>query len=777
MPLKTRIYRLAHELEAGIPEILSIARELDLHAKGALALLGEDEAEAVRAAWLRANPKEEIAVAAVPTEPPPPLADFDLEPTPTLRVLKKAPPKIDEPTPTEVETAAKRRDKKKKKKTQEALEKIRALSPTKGVSAGISARSERLLEFTRRAGLASTSAVYSNAARRKRQPTRPGAAQGAGSPGTVDVRAPQKVEISLPITVRDLSQAIGLKANILILKLLELGITVNVNSFLNDEETVQALGLEFECEITVKKGADLEEEAQKGWVDDLEADRVARAPVVAFLGHVDHGKTSLLDAIRKTRVTDQEYGGITQHLSAYKVKTPGGRTVVFLDTPGHEAFTEMRSRGANVTDVVVLVVAADDGVMPQTEEAVNHARAAEVPIVVALNKIDKPEANPLRVRQQLASLGLQSHDWGGSTEIREVSAVTGTGIEDLVETLALEADLLDLKANPSVPASGTVLEAKLSEGKGVLATLIVQNGTLHKGDTLVCGQGFGKIRNLWDDSGRSMPEAGPSTPVSVAGLSAVPEAGDRFYVVRTMQEAKEIAERRGRELRDRDLAEKQHVTLANLYSKLKEAAVKEIRVVLKADVKGSIEVLKKSLHDLSTDEIKVRILHAAVGAITESDVILADASDAVVIGFQVLAEEKARSLADKTGVDVRTYHVIYEVTDEVRKAMEGLLEPEEKEVVLGHAEVRQVFRASGLGNIAGCYVTDGKVERTSKLRLFREGRSIFEGALASLKRFKNDAREVKEGFECGLRIEGYDDVKEGDVLEFYEIQQVARKLV
>ncbi len=783
--MKTRVYRLANELKISNDELITLAKDFDISLRSGLAVLEDEAVDKIRDARKKSEEKS--------TEKPP-IVDFETR-QPELRVLRPAPPKPPEPegkpkpaaasasksgskAASGSSTPAKPAEGAKDRRTRKKLEALGKKSSK--ASAGISARSERLLEFTRRAGITTTSAVYSRASRRR-------GGQGGGrggrggdsqneTPAAEQIQTPSKIEITLPITVRDLSQAMGLKANVLQKTLLELGVPTNVNAFLNDEDAVSLLGQQFECEVTFKKEKKVDDILVENLGDDLEEDRILRAPVVTFLGHVDHGKTSLLDAIRQSKVTESEHGGITQHTSAYKVATQEGREVVFLDTPGHEAFTEMRARGARVTDVVVLVVAADDGVMPQTEEAIKHAKAAEVPIVVALNKIDKAEANAEKVRAELAQHGLASSDWGGSTSIVPVSAITGQGLDDLIEILALESEVLELQANPKLNATGTVLDARLTEGRGAIVTLLVQNGSLRKGDTIICGQGFGRVRSMWNDKGQVIQEAPPATPVNLTGLSVLPEAGDRFYAVKNQQEAKDLAERRQREARQRELAEKQHVTLDNLFSRIQQAGVKEINIVLKADVKGSLEVLKKTLTDLSTEEVKVKIVYDMVGAITESDINLAHTSDAIVIGFHVLADERARSMADRLGVDIRTYHVIYDVTDEIKKAMEGLLEPEEKEEVTGHVEVRQLFKASGLGVIAGCYVTDGRIERNSKVRLYREGREIFGGDLESLKRFKNDAKEVKEGFECGLRIAGYEDIKTGDVVEAYQIIKVARKL-
>ncbi|MBI5307531.1 MAG: translation initiation factor IF-2 [Planctomycetes bacterium] len=585
-----------------------------------------------------------------------------------------------------------------------------------------------------------------------------------------------KVIMEPPITVKDLSSKMGIRANEIITKLLlEHNIRVTINHILS-EDVVQLLGIEYGIEVEIKKKAALDD---RGFLSDQvpsrAEDMVYRAPIVTFLGHVDHGKTSLLDSIRMTNVAAGEVGGITQHIGAYKVELHG-KHIVFLDTPGHEAFTAMRARGANITDVVVLVVAADDGVMPQTEEALNHAKAANVPIVVALNKIDKLGANPLRVKQQLAALDLSPEEWGGKTQFVETSALTKKGIDVLLERLLLESEILELKANPKASARGVVLEAHLSEGRGVVASVLIQDGTLHQGDSILCGKTFGKARLMINDKGTEVKEAGPAIPVSVSDFSSVPEAGDKFFVVKDIAKAREIAQERQQKQRETSLSKYQHVTLDSLYSKIAEGKVKEIKVILKADFKGSVEVLKKALEELSTSEIKVKILHCGVGGISESDVLLAYASDALVIGFYVATEDKARILAEEKGVEIRHYKIIYDATNEVKSAMEGMLEPESKEVVLGQVEIRQVYGTSKFGNVAGCYVKSGKVTRNSSIRLIRAGIIVFEGKLESLKIVKDDAKEVRAGFECGLKIANYDDIKPGDIVESYEIQKIARTL-
>lgn len=586
----------------------------------------------------------------------------------------------------------------------------------------------------------------------------------------------KKVEMEVPITVKDLSAKLGIRANEIITKLLlEHNIRSTINQILN-EEIVQLLGLEFGVEIEIKKKeAAGEYDFTNEQISVKAEDMVYRAPIVTFLGHVDHGKTSLLDSIRQTDVAAGEVGGITQHIGAYKVET-NGKHVVFLDTPGHEAFTAMRARGANTTDVVVLVVAADDGVMPQTEEAINHAKAANVPIVVAVNKIDKPGANLLRVQQQLAALDLIPEEWGGKTQFVETSAITKKGIDTLLERLLLESEILELKANPKNPGRGVVLEAHLSEGRGVVANVLIQDGTLHQGDIILCGKTFGRARLMTNDRGIEVKAAGPSTPVSVSDFSEVPEAGDKFFVVHDIQKAREIAQERQKKVRETSLMKHQHVTLDSLYSKIAEGNVKEIKLILKADYKGSVEVLKNALEELSTPEIKVKILHSGVGGITESDVLLADASDALVIGFYVTTEDKARILAEDKGVDIRLYKIIYDATNEIKAAMEGMLEPETREVVIGQVEIRQVYHISKIGTVAGCYVKSGKITRNSSIRLTRSNIIVYEGKLESLKIVKDDAREVRAGFECGLKIAKYDDIKVGDIIEAYEVQKIARTL-
>jgi len=552
-----------------------------------------------------------------------------------------------------------------------------------------------------------------------------------------------------------------------------MGMMATINQVL-DADTATLIASEFDHQVEnvafdVDTALELEHQVEE------EAQLVSRPPVVTIMGHVDHGKTSLLDAIRSTNVTAQEHGGITQHIGAYHVQVDG-RSVTFLDTPGHEAFTAMRARGAKVTDIVVLVVAADDGVMPQTVEAINHARAAEVPIIVAVNKMDRPDANIEKVKRGLAEYGLASEDWGGDTVFAPVSAKTHEGIPHLLEMLLLQADILELTANPEKLARGTIVEAKLDRGRGPVATVLVQEGTLHGGDAFVCGVYYGKVRAMIDDHGRKVESAPPAFPVEILGLQGVPQAGDSFVAVADEAKARQVAEYRHSKQRETELVKSSKVSLEELYDQIKTGDVKELRVVLKADVQGSVEALTDALTRMSTDEVKLRVIHGSVGGITESDILLAAASNAIVIGFNVRPESKGAALAAKEGVDVRLYTIIYEAVADVRAAMEGMLEPTYREQTQARVDVRQIFNIAGVGTIAGCYVTEGKIARGNSVRLLRDQVVVHEGKLASLKRFKDDVREVAAGYECGLSLEGFQDLKQGDVIEAYERIPVVRRI-
>jgi translation initiation factor IF-2 len=605
-------------------------------------------------------------------------------------------------------------------------------------------------------------------------------AKGTGQPVTQERSAHKKVvRIEESIGLQGLAAKIGVKATEVLMKLIRLGMTgVNINSTL-DAETAKIVANEFGWEVedvAVSEEAALV--AAQGLEEDKdEAGRQPRPPVVTVMGHVDHGKTSLLDRIRKANVVAGEAGGITQHIGAYSVETPRG-AITFLDTPGHEAFTAMRARGAQTTDVVILVVAADDGVMPQTKEAVNHAKAARVPIVVAVNKIDKPDAQPERVRRELSEIGLVPEDWGGDTLFTEVSAVTGQGVDDLLEQVALQSEVLELRANPNKPASGVVVEAELDRGKGPVATILVTEGTLTRGDVILAGGVYGKVRAMSDSIGRALTVAGPSTPVSVIGLSDVPNAGDPVHAVKDMKLAEQIASsRKSKERRSlMPSASGPRMTLEELAERMKEADQLELKLIIKADVQGSVEAVSDALTRLATEKVRVTVVHSAAGAITEGDVNLAVAAGAIIIGFNVRPAGKASALAQKEGIQIRQYNVIYNVVDDVKAAMEGLLAPTLVEKNIGRAEVRQLFKISKAGMVAGCMVTEGLIRRAAQVRLIRDGDVIWTGKLSSLKRFKDDVREVKEGFDCGMALDGYNDLKELDIIECFEVEEVKQTL-
>ena len=583
------------------------------------------------------------------------------------------------------------------------------------------------------------------------------------------------IEIGSKIQVKELAEKININPNQLIAKLIALGVMAGINQEI-DFDTASIVASEFNYELKqFSENEDQEVENIYASLDteDPEESLEPRPPVITVMGHVDHGKTSLLDAIRETNVTQKEAGGITQHIGASTV-TINNKKVVFLDTPGHEAFTSMRARGAQITDIAVLVVAADDGVMPQTVEALNHAKAANVPIIVAVNKIDKAEANPDRVKQELTEHGLVPEEWGGDTIYVPVSALKKTGINELLEMILLVAEMQELKANPNRKAVGTIIEAKLDKGRGPVATVLVQKGTLNVGDSVVSGVAYGKVRAMLDDKGKRVKKAGPSTPVEILGLSEVPEAGEQLYVVEDEKKAREIAERKKESVRNEQLKASQKVSLDDLFERIKQGEVKDLNVIIKADVKGSIEAVKQSLEKLSTDEVKVNTIHGGVGAITESDIMLASASNAIVIGFNVRPTNTAMDLANRENVDVRTYRVIYNAIEDIEAAIKGMLAPEYREVIVGRAEIRATFKVPNVGIVAGIYVQQGKITRNSKIRLLRDNVVIHEGTILSLKRFKDDVREIAAGYEGGLGIEGYNDIKEGDVIEAYTLEEIKK---
>ena len=575
------------------------------------------------------------------------------------------------------------------------------------------------------------------------------------------------------VSVRDLSQALGVPAAQIIKIMMGLGQMVQITQSLSDEE-VELIGAELGREITIKHAADEEELPEV--FDDAEEDLSPRPPVVTIMGHVDHGKTSLLDAIRESAVVETEAGGITQHIGAYQVDVDG-RKVTFLDTPGHEAFTAMRARGAKVTDIAVLVVAADDSVMPQTRESISHARAAEVPIVVAVNKIDLPDANPDRVKADLAAEGLQPEDWGGETQFALVSAKQKQNLDDLLERILLVADAeLELQANSKAEGSGPIIESRLDVGRGPVATMLVQRGTLHVGDAIVAGDAHGKVRALYDYRGEKVKDAKPGTPVEILGFDTPPPAGELARVVENEREARQLAQRRGQRLRTEQLAQRSKggVSLETLFSQLQEGAVQDLNLVLKGDVGGSVEAAVSELAKIEHPEVRVNVIHQGVGPISEGDIMLASTSNALVVGFNVRPNAEARALAEREGVDIRTYRVIYQLTEDIEQALVGMLSAVQTEETIGEAEVRALFKVSRLGTIAGCMVTQGVVRRNSQVRVVRDGTVIYDTTIAQLKRFKEDAREVAEGFECGILLDGFNDVKEGDILEAYETREVER---
>jgi translation initiation factor IF-2 len=591
--------------------------------------------------------------------------------------------------------------------------------------------------------------------------------------GPAPVKETGLVTVASGATVKDLSAAFGVPASQIIKIMMNVGEMVTITQSLGDD-SIELIATELEREVDIKH-AD-EEELEPEVYEDDEKDLVPRPPVVTIMGHVDHGKTTLLDAIRESAVVETEAGGITQHIGAYQVHHDD-RLITFLDTPGHEAFTALRARGAKVTDIAVLVVAADDGVMPQTKESISHARVAGVPIVVAVNKVDRPDANPTKVRQELVAEGLQPEEWGGTTQFSDVSAKMKQNLDDLLEKVLLVADAeLELRANPHAKASGPIIESRLDVGRGPVATMLVQRGTLPVGDAIVAGDAWGKVRALHDFRGERVKDAKPGTPVEILGFDKPPQAGEHARVVENERQARHLAGLRGQRLRAEQLAlqTKGGPSLEDLFTRMEEGVVQDLNVIVKGDVQGSVEAITGELAKVRHPEVRLNVIHTGIGAISEGDVMLASASSAIVLGFNVRPNSEARALAGREGVDVRTYRVIYQLTEDIQQALVGMLAPERVEETLGEAEVRALFRISRIGVIAGCYVTNGVVRRNARVRVVREGTIIYETQVASLKRFKDDAREVQAGFECGIQLEGFNDVKEGDVLEFYETREVAR---
>ncbi|MGI6113105.1 MAG: translation initiation factor IF-2 [Mahellales bacterium] len=595
--------------------------------------------------------------------------------------------------------------------------------------------------------------------------------QKVDSAGAQKTKMPAKpITIGEHIAVKELSEKIGIPASELIKRLISLGVMANINQEL-DFDTACILAEEYDIKLEKKIEKSYEDILSELDNDEKDGCKLPRPPIVTVMGHVDHGKTSLLDAIRNTRVTQQEAGGITQHIGAYQVSI-NDKVITFLDTPGHEAFTTMRARGAKVTDIAVLVVAADDGVMPQTVEAINHAKAANVPIIVAINKMDKPGVSPDRVKQELTEHGLLPEDWGGDTICVPVSALKQEGIDNLLEMILLVSEMQELKANPEKRARGTIVEAKLDKGRGPVATALVQDGTLKIGDFIIAGTTYGRVRAMINDKGQRIKQAGPSMPVEILGFSDVPEAGDILFDIDDERLAKQVVEERKDKIKEAQITNAQKVSLDELFDKIKEGELKDLNIIIKADVQGSVEAVKQALIKLSNDEVRIKAIHSGVGAITDTDIMLASASNAIIIGFNVRPEPSARAAAEKEKVDIRLYRIIYNAIEDMEAAIKGMLEPKYQETVIGHAEIRTVFKVSGVGSIAGCYVVDGKVTRNSNTRLIRNGVVVHEGKIESLKRYKDDVKDVNAGYECGISIENFNDIKEGDIIEAFIMEEV-----
>ncbi|HHU29527.1 MAG TPA: translation initiation factor IF-2 [Firmicutes bacterium] len=727
---KLRVYELAKELEVPSRRIIDLLHNIGFTVKNHMSVVSEEAAAKIR---YQLTGKGE-----------PPEAYKDL-----LREKEKKEDKVRDAGGLPKEKAKRKKTEKKKAERRvkqppaESLKKEAADKPKKPIKKPAPERKKRVDKKERRA-LREARKVSE---RKRRENT---------------------IVLESRVTVAELAAKLNISAAELISKLISLGVMVSINQAVEtDLAKMIAEDYGYEVELEVDK---FEEELIEA-AEDREEDLKERAPVVTVLGHVDHGKTSLLDAIRKANVTSQEAGGITQHIGAYEAIYQD-KKIVFLDTPGHEAFTAMRARGAQVTDIAVIVIAADDGVMPQTVEAINHVKAAEVPIIVAINKIDKADANPERVKQQLTEYGLVAEEWGGDTIMVEVSALKKTGLNTLMEMILLVAEMAELKANPDKPARGTVIEAKLEKGRGAVATVLIQEGTLRVGDSVVCGTIYGKVRAMVNDKGKRIKKAGPSTPVEIIGLTAVPESGDDLQAVKDDRMARQVAEKRAEKRREIELKKTAKVSLDDLFDQIRKGDVKDLNIIIKADVQGSVEALRESLMKLSTDEVRVQIIHEGVGAVTESDVMLASASNALIIGFNIRPEQNVRKTAELERVEIRLYRVIYEAIEDVQNALKGMLAPELREAVQGQAEVRQLFKISRLGTVAGSHVIEGKITRTANIRVIRDGVVVHEGKIATLRRFKDDVREVLSGYDCGIMLEKFHDFKEGDIIEAYVMEEI-----
>ena len=682
-----------------------------------------------------------------------------------------------DPEKAKREAAESERKKRPRKRVQPAAEVARGARPVTGARGGV-ARSDRAeptekeIQDQIRATLAKLSSgqkKFSGAKYRKEK--RQAVSDAQEEKILQEQQASKVLKVTEFISANDLASLMNVSVNDVISTCMGLGMFVSINQRL-DAEAITVISDEFGYEVQFTS-ADEEEVVE---VKDAEDELKPRAPIVTIMGHVDHGKTSLLDYIRNTKVTAQEAGGITQHIGAYDVMTKSGHKIAFLDTPGHEAFTAMRARGAKLTDIAIIVVAADDDVMPQTKEAINHAQVAGVPLVIAINKVDKQTANADKIRESLSKINILVEEWGGKYQCQEISAKTGKGVDDLLEKVLLEAELLNLKANPDRTASGSIIEATLDKGRGYVATIMVQTGTLRIGDIMLAGSNYGRVKAMLDDTGKRIQEAGPATPVQVLGLDGAPQAGEKFSIFETDREARELANKRSQLQREQSIRTRKHITLDEIGRRLAIGSFKQLNIIVKGDVDGSVEALSDSLLKLSTGEIQVNILHKGVGQISESDVLLASASDAIIVGFQVRPSSTAKRLAENEEIEIRLYSIIYDAINEVKDAMEGLLAPETQEVIVGNAEIRDVFKISKVGMIAGCMVTDGYIKRSNPVRLIRDGIVLYSGKLNSLKRFKDDVGEVKSGFDCGIGIESFNDMNPGDVLESFEVREVKRSL-
>jgi translation initiation factor IF-2 len=795
---KIRIYELAKELHQDSRTIINTLKNMDVSAANHMSSISDADAQRVRDQFTKKHDNKADTVQ--------PKTEKAEAPKPVEKAAKKAPEQADRPKKTEEKN---KNTKKSSDENQKAPAKDKgqehsndrrrsrkngagevSASAAEPIADPVPAKSSRQNHknnknknrFNEDEAENQFSKSHENKKDRNRSAKGNGKGKNKNNKNNKKKAAPKEVHefaevqhhvvMGETITVQNLAKQLGKKASEVIMKLMSMGVMASMNQEI-DADTAAILADEYGATMEVKATKEEDLIAQIDQEDDPKS-LVKRPPVVTIMGHVDHGKTSLLDQIRNTNVTSTEAGGITQSIGAYQVNVKGEK-ITFLDTPGHEAFTAMRARGAQVTDIAVLVVAADDGVMPQTIEAIDHAKAANVPIIVAINKIDKPGANPEEIKTELSQYGLIAEDWGGDTIMTPVSAKKNIGIGDLLEMILLVAEMEDLKANPNRSAKGKVIESKLDKNRGATATLLVQNGTLHSGDFIIVGTTQGRVRAMFDYKGKPINSAKPSTPVEILGLNDVPEAGDEFIVVANERLARQVAEQRSEEKHEKEIMHTK-VSLEDLFNQIQQGDVKELNIVLKADTQGSIEAIRQSLEKLSTDEVRVKIIRTAVGGIRETDISLASASNAVVIGFNVRPDANAKHLAEQEQVDVKTYSIIYEAIDDVKAAMSGLLAPEIKENELGQAEIRSVIRVPKIGNIAGCYVTEGKVTRHCKIRVLREGIVIYDGDIASLKRFKDDVREVAEGYECGISLDRFNDFKEGDIFEAYELEEIKREL-